>query len=97
MTRSDLFAHRMTGEIDTQRPEMGKPEEGNSFIAVVVGVYEKNDIGLSQLFCQGRAVLREGRGIDDRGRHIFGCTKSWRNGYLRQDGLDSVADEGILH
>jgi hypothetical protein len=41
--------------------------------------------------------LRKGRGIDDGGCDIFGSSQGGRDGDLRKNSLDSVADEGIFY
>src|SRR5687768_15503797 len=75
-------------DIDAEGTEIGHPEEGDALIAVVVGVDEENDVGLSDFLAQGRAILRASGGIDDGGGNIFRSADARRNGDLRKNRLD---------
>lgn len=85
--------------IDTEGAEVWHPEEGDPFIAIVVGIDEEDDIALSNLFAKSSAVLRTGGGVDYGGGYVFGGTDTRRKSNLREDGLylgveELVFDEG---
>lgn len=73
---------------------MWEPEQRNSFIAIVVGIYQKYHVGFTNLSRQVVSFLREGRGIDDScGGDIFGGSYGGRDGNLRKNRLNLIWDE----
>ena len=75
---------------------MGEPEKGDSFIAVVIGVQEEDDIAFPQFSVETGSLLGQRRCVDDGCRDIFGCADSWRDGNLRQRRLNLIRYEGIF-
>ena len=81
-------------DIDTQRPEIGQPEQSDSLIAIVVGIYQKNHVTFPYFSREIVPFLGKGRGVDDgRGRNIFGGPEGRRDGDLGEDRLDFVCNE----
>lgn len=62
----------------------------------MVGIHQKDDVGLADFFTEGGSVLRTSRGIDDSGSHILGRADARGDCDLWENGLDLVTDEDIL-
>ena len=82
--------------VDTERAKVGHPEQSDSLVTVVIGVYEEDYVGLADLLTQRRSVLGPRRGVDNGCGDIFGSADARRDGDLRENGLDLIGDELVL-
>ena len=76
---------------------MRQPEQSHSFIAVVIRIDKHYNVRLAYFLVQIRSLLWQRPSIDYGCCYILRRTNVGRDSDLREDWLDLVSDEDILH